>query len=92
MGDKSATLHMEGAGYLGGGSRIVEDGTIEVECVVLDDFWKESGRIGLIKFDVEGFEEAALRGAEGLIRQAQTYSARCCIPRMGGSGANVRIV
>lgn len=69
VGDKFATLHMEGAGYLGGGSRIVEDGTIEVECVVLDDFWKESGRIGLIKFDVEGFEEAALRGAEGLIRK-----------------------
>lgn len=69
VGDRSDTLYMENGGNLGGGARIAENGTIKVECVVLDDFWKEPERIGLIKFDVEGFEKAALSGAEKIIRK-----------------------
>ena len=45
-------------------------GQLEVEVVALDDYFvRESGRIAVIKIDVEGHELAVFQGAKGIISQ-----------------------
>jgi len=51
----------------------IQDGeTVEVRTTTLDAFWRSRGLAGrrprLLKIDVEGFEYAALRGAEGVLK------------------------
>lgn len=44
-------------------------GSVEVPCVTLDDVWQDAGRptVSFVKIDVEGGEEAVLRGALAMI-------------------------
>ena len=69
VGNTCSTLMMADEGYLGGGSKITDSGSIPVETVTLDSFWKSTKRVGLLKLDVEGFEENVLEGAIKLIKR-----------------------
>ena len=54
----------------GAGSRIDEGGDIEVSVTTIDDFvlQKGLGKVDFIKFDIEGFEASALKGAKQTIK------------------------
>lgn len=49
------------------GSAVIATGSVHVQCVALDDSMTHFAP-NLLKFDIEGSEESALRGAEVLIR------------------------
>jgi FkbM family methyltransferase len=49
----------------------VQSGLLEVDTVSLDDEGASCGAVDLIKIDVEGHEEAVIRGALGTIRRDQ---------------------
>jgi FkbM family methyltransferase len=53
------------------GSSISNDGGISIQCVKLDDVIPHFAP-NMIKLDIEGSEEAALRGAETIIRSSRT--------------------
>lgn len=59
----------------GGGARITSNGTMKIEVISMDEALKGK-RISFIKLDVEGAEEAALLGAEQVIKQ---YKPRLAI-------------
>ncbi|OOE93480.1 hypothetical protein BZG76_05675 [Salinivibrio sp. AR647] len=75
VGETVETLSMRKVGDDGVGSCIVEggsEGSIKVDSVSIDALVSseyENGDVGLIKFDVEGFELNALKGAEATIRK-----------------------
>lgn len=50
------------------GSYVSEDGDIAIQCVALDDAIPHFAP-NMIKLDIEGSEEPALRGAEGILRR-----------------------
>lgn len=55
---------------------LAADGSISVTTITLDSYWSETGdRPGLLKIDVEGAEEAVLRGASRLLREARPLIA-----------------
>ncbi|WP_319543113.1 FkbM family methyltransferase [uncultured Pseudodesulfovibrio sp.] len=55
------------------------DGAVEFSSITIDDFVKENGveKIDFIKFDIEGSEENALRGATETIRKFKPKLAIC---------------
>ena len=56
------------------GSSISNEGDISIQCVALDDVIPNCSP-NLIKFDIEGSEQAALKGAENLIRKYRPMMA-----------------
>jgi len=54
---------------LGGLTHVSDSGTEIAPILALDDFIPPDRPISILQLDVEGFEEAALRGAETLIRR-----------------------
>ena len=72
VGDKNETLYINSNGSIDAGATFLKTGRNEsstVNIVKLDDYFEDrKNRIGLIKLDIEGFEENALIGAEQIIR------------------------
>ena len=67
--DRTTMLQFSAQGDTG--SSISNDGGISIQCVKLDDVIPHFAP-NLIKLDIEGSEEAALRGAETIIRSSRT--------------------
>jgi FkbM family methyltransferase len=67
LGEKNATLRFSGSGMPGSQS-IDGGGAVEVSCRVLDDIFADLP-VTYLKFDIEGAEWEALRGAAALIRR-----------------------
>jgi len=78
LSDKSATFQFSPG--KGGSSHISDDGSISVTTVSVDQFLGGQ-QIDLMKFDVEGFELAALQGAQGTIRKHRPRLALSCYHR-----------
>jgi len=74
IGATKGTVRFEAAGSLG--SKISDQGEIEVECDVLDEFLDGSTPT-YVKMDIEGAELDALRGAEKIMQQNATIWAVC---------------
>lgn len=66
----SASLHPDGFRHLPGS-------IIEVPVARIDDYLRDLDSIDLVKIDVEGFEDAVLRGAPRLLRQRPTIILEC---------------
>ncbi len=74
VGADNCTLKFDATG--GGGAGISDSGTIEVECVRIDDkFYNEEPTY--LKFDIEGAELDALSGAEKTIESYKPKLAVC---------------
>lgn len=71
--DKAETLHFDNS--MGSASKLSDSGSTTIACVALDDVVK--GPVHLIKLDVEGAEQRALKGAERSIRQHMPDLAVC---------------
>ena len=67
--DRTTMLQFSAQGDTG--SSISNDGGISIQCVKLDDVIPHFAP-NMIKLDIEGSEEAALRGAENIIRSSRT--------------------
>lgn len=64
VADKPQTLRFLKTGTVS--SHITQDGNVTIDCVTIDSLVEKAS---LIKFDVEGFEARALRGASGLLER-----------------------
>jgi len=56
------------------GSALSSDGDITIQCVALDEVIRHS-KPNLIKFDIEGAEQSALRGAENILKEYRPHLA-----------------
>jgi hypothetical protein len=68
--DEDGTICFEVQSDQTGASHITKDGGVPVRSVKLDTYLKEKAvdRVDLLKLDIEGYELAALRGAECALR------------------------
>lgn len=57
----SGTLYFEAKG---GSSHITENASTAIRVVSIDEFFKDRGKVDIIKLDIEGAETEALKGAE----------------------------
>ncbi len=73
VGNENAVLKFDATG--GGGAGLSDKGSINVNCVRIDDFFKEE--ITFIKFDIEGAELSALKGAYNTIHKYKPKLAVC---------------
>lgn len=74
LSDTAGPVYFETSGTAG--ATINAAAASQVECVTLDEFW--TGALPTyLKFDIEGAEQAALRGARNLIQQTQPLVAVC---------------
>lgn len=73
VGNENAVLKFEATG--GGGAGLSDKGTINVQCKRIDDFFNEE--ISFIKFDIEGAELDALKGAYNTIQKYKPKIAIC---------------
>lgn len=73
VGNENAVLKFDATG--GGGAGLSDKGSINVNCVRIDDFFKE--KITFIKFDIEGAELSALKGAYNTINKYKPKLAVC---------------
>jgi FkbM family methyltransferase len=71
VGDKAGRLQFESG--KGGSSKLSASGDINVEAITLDSFADHQKIVGkgVISFDVEGFEQAALHGGLNFIRRTR---------------------
>jgi len=67
--DRTSMLQFSAQGDTG--SSVTDAGGISIQCVKLDDVIPHF-KPNMIKLDIEGSEEAALRGAESIIRSSRT--------------------
>jgi FkbM family methyltransferase len=74
VGDENCTLKFNATG--GEGAGLSEFGSIEVECKTIDDKFYEY-KPTFLKFDIEGAEQGALKGAERTIRDFKPVIAVC---------------
>lgn len=78
VGEKEEELSFAAAPGMAGASAINEHGNVKVRCVKLDDFLKEQKiKPTFIKFDIEGAEMGALRGARETITKLKPKMAVC---------------
>jgi FkbM family methyltransferase len=73
VGNENATLKFEATG--GGGAGLSSTGSIDVQCKRIDDYFNEE--ITFIKFDIEGAEMSALKGAYNTIHKYKPQLAVC---------------
>lgn len=73
VGNENAVLKFDATG--GGGAGLSDTGSINVNCVRIDDFFNE--KISFIKFDIEGAELSALKGAYNTIHKYKPKLAVC---------------
>jgi FkbM family methyltransferase len=73
VGNENAVLKFEATG--GGGAGLSDSGSINVQCKRIDDYFKEE--ITFIKFDIEGAELDALKGAYNTIQKYKPKIAVC---------------
>lgn len=73
VGERKARLKFNSSGNMA--AALDEDGSIEVDVLPIGDVVKETGGLIYLKFDVEGAEDGALRGAEELIRRSRPLLA-----------------
>jgi len=73
VGNENAVLKFDATG--GGGAGLSDTGSINVNCVRIDDFFNEE--ITFIKFDIEGAELSALKGAYNTIHKYKPKLAVC---------------
>jgi FkbM family methyltransferase len=73
VGERRARLRFNATGDTG--AALSEEGGAEVEVLPLGEVVEAAGRAVYVKFDVEGAEWEALRGAEALIRDARPLLA-----------------
>jgi FkbM family methyltransferase len=73
VGNENAVLKFDATG--GGGAGLSDTGSINVNCVRIDDFFNEE--ITFIKFDIEGAELSALKGAYNTIQKYKPKLAVC---------------
>jgi FkbM family methyltransferase len=68
--EEDSTIRFHVQEYQTGGSHIVEDGGVPIRSIKLDTYLKDKclNRVELLKLDIEGYELAALRGAEHALR------------------------
>jgi FkbM family methyltransferase len=45
--------------------------SMEIECIALDDYFKPGNRIDMIKMDIEGAEELAIKGMERILTETK---------------------
>lgn len=74
VGARNETLKFDASG--GTGAALSATGTLEVSCVALDKEFPEAG-ISFLKFDIEGAERDALKGAQNIIRNNNPVIAVC---------------
>lgn len=68
IGDRNYQASFDNSGIMG--SKIIEKGDSSIDVKTIDSLTSEiEGRIGLIKLDIEGFEQEAIRGAKQTIRR-----------------------
>lgn len=65
--DRKTTLRFHQNESVAGANRISEEGSVEIQCIGLDDFL-DSEKVTFIKMDVEGAEQRALLGAHKILR------------------------
>ena len=73
VGNENAVLKFDATG--GGGAGLSATGSINVNCVRIDDFFNEE--FTFIKFDIEGAELSALKGAYNTIQKYKPKLAVC---------------
>jgi FkbM family methyltransferase len=73
VGNENAVLKFDATG--GGGAGLSNTGSISVECKRIDDYFNEE--ITFIKFDIEGAELSALKGAYNTIHKYKPKLAVC---------------
>jgi hypothetical protein len=73
VGNENGVLKFDATG--GGGAGLSDSGSINVNCVRIDDFFNEE--ITFIKFDIEGAELSALKGAYNTIQKYKPKLAVC---------------
>ena len=73
VGNENAVLKFDATG--GGGAGLSETGSINVNCKRIDDYFNEE--ITFIKFDIEGAELSALKGAYNTIKKYKPKLAVC---------------
>ncbi len=73
VGNENALLKFDATG--GGGAGLSETGSINVKCVRIDDFFNEE--FTFMKFDIEGAELSALKGAYNTIHKYKPKLAVC---------------
>ena len=73
VGNENAELKFDATG--GGGAGLSDTGSIIVECKRIDDYFNEE--ITFIKFDIEGAELSALKGAHNTIHRYKPKLAVC---------------
>ena len=73
VGNENSVLKFDATG--GGGAGLSDTGSINVNCVRIDDFFNEE--ISFIKFDIEGAELNALKGAYNTIHKYKPKLAVC---------------
>ncbi len=69
LGDQTAAAKMVVPAMNRGGARVTEEGGLAVQLKALDEVDLRGRRIGLIKIDVEGYENKVLLGGEQTIRE-----------------------
>lgn len=73
VGNENAVLKFDATG--GGGAGLSDTGSINVNCVRIDDFFNEE--FTFMKFDIEGAELSALKGAYNTIQKFKPKLAVC---------------
>jgi FkbM family methyltransferase len=73
VGNENAVLKFDATG--GGGAGLSDTGSISVDCKRVDDYFNEE--ITFIKFDIEGAELSALKGAYNTIHKYKPKLAVC---------------
>ena len=73
VGNENAALKFDATG--GGGAGLSDTGTINVNCARIDDFFNEE--FTFMKFDIEGAELSALKGAYNTIQKFKPKLAVC---------------
>jgi len=72
LSNTSGVARFNGAAQYNSWCKLSDDGNIEVKCITLDTFIRESGILpNVLKMDIEGAEVQALRGADACLTEVR---------------------